>query len=67
MNNRRGEEEIQLWSTTMMEIIMMKMVELVCWSDWMKFYRLNVVVILHIMLILIVYLSIICRTYNIYK
>ena len=44
---------------------MMKMVAVICWLDWMKIEGLNVVGILHIILIVVVYLSMIFHTYNI--
>ena len=64
-NNRRGGEGVQPFSKILMERMMMTMVTVICWSDWMKHDRLNVVGIPHIILIEIVYLSIICHKYNI--
>ena len=63
--SRRGDEGVQLGSKMHMERMIMKMVAVICWSDWMKLDRLNVVGIIHIMSIVIVLLSIICHTYNI--
>ena len=47
--------------------IMMRMVAVICQLAWIKLDKFNVVGILHIMLIVIFYLSIIIHTYNVYK
>ena len=63
----RGGGLVQPLSTMPMEKMMMKMVAVICWSDLIKLDKFNVVGILHIMLIMIVYRSIMCHTYKLYQ
>ena len=55
---------MQSCSTMLMERIMMKMVAVICCLDWIKLDRLTVVWILHIMLVVVVFLSMIFHTYS---
>ena len=56
---------MQLCSAMLMKRTIMNMVAVICWTAWMKLDKINVAGIVHIMFILIVYLSMICHTYNI--
>ena len=58
---------MQSGSIIMMERTIMNLVAVICLSTWMKLDGLNVLGILHIMLIVIVYPSIIFHTYNILR